>query len=822
MLRFATSIATTVLLGLAMSCPAEERAPMVDQNHTWRCDPRLGSPSTLGTTPAPLPMDFTSSEEDVPLFPVTPALPATAATAPSVPFPLAHRKSKFDWSSCADSMVQPDPLADQTLDRSSPIDIHSDHATVYEQASAVLWGHVRLTHPGEVLETPWLLYDLDLDTVQAQYGLRYRRGGLLIEGQEGFFDLEHNRGTMESTRYSLPLSHARGTATTAHMEDRTHSHYTDATYSTCAAGNEDWILRARTLDLDQSENVGVGHDVVTYFKGVPLFYTPYFSFPISNKRESGLLTPSVGTSSRSGLDLRIPYYWNIAPNYDATLTTRSLSRRGLQIDGEFRYLTARTSGQVELEYLPHDRLTDGHRSLFSMQQATDVNAAIHTDVLFNKVSDSNYFHDLGDTINLTSISYLERHANLTYLGNQWSGVARLEGFQTLDGSRPFERVPQFQFLFDPVNKLGGMEYKVAGEASHFERTTLAGDTASNLNYTGSRVWLQPYLSYPIVGLSGFFTPRLTIHHVDYALANVAPGLPSTPSLTVPMFSADAGLFLERHFTFGSRSLVQTLEPRIYYLYVPYQNQQNFPIFDTTLLDFDFGQLFRENRFSGPDRIGDANQIALAATSRFLDGNNGAQLLYGSLGQVIYFQNRQVTLGYGSNNAATATNDGGSTSRSDTMAEVGAHLGKHITASSTLEWSQQNGQPERRFIRLRYQSDHDHIVNLALDKRRDLMNQTDVSFVWPIAHQWRVVGRWNYSLKDSQTMESFLGVRYEKCCWAMQVIARRYVSLPNAAPANAVMIQFELKGLASIGEKSDPLLTNSILGYGSDIFGNTQP
>ncbi len=827
-LRFAV----TSLFYFAISCVAAEESVL----HTDA--PSSGeSPWHCGDAASPIMENALTATSELPKNNKTPAddetswnktsyslrsatLPSTSATASSVPFPLAgsvsHRKSRFDWSSCADSnTLQLDPITNLPLDRSSPIDIRSDHATVYEQDTAVLWGHVRLTHPGESLETPWLLYDLSLDTAEAQYGLLYRRGGLTVEGREGLFDLEYGRGSMDDARYYLPSAHARGAAATAQMADRTHSHYTDATYSTCVPGHEDWVLHADSLDLDQTNNLGIGRGVTTYFKGVPLFYTPYFSFPISDKRESGLLTPTIGSSSRSGLDLRLPYYWNIAPDHDATFTARYLSRRGMQLDGEFRYLTPHSNGQVVIEYLPNDQLTKKDRGLFSFQHLSDLSPRTHADFLYNAVSDQDYFHDLGNSIALTSISYLERHAEITYAGDNWSGFGRVQGFQTLDGSRPFERMPQFQFTLDPLNGRWDTDSRMIGEVSNFYRPSIVGGTNTNQNYTGTRLWLQPSIAYPVTGLKGFFTPRLTLHHVDYALTDIAPGLASNPSVTVPVFSADAGLFLERNFSFGNQKLIQTLEPRIYYLYVPYKNQQNLPIFDTTLLDFNMGQLFRENRFSGPDRIGDANQLAMAVTSRFLDGSNGVQLLYGSLGQVIYFKDRLVSLGYGAPTATVATtNDGSSTSRSDTVAEVGARLGRYWTASSTVEWSQQQGQPEQRFLRLRYQSDRDHIVNFALNERRDLLDQTDISLVWPIARQWRAVARWNYSLKDSQTMESFVGVRYEKCCWAMQVVARRYVDLPNAAPVSNVMLQFELKGLASIGEKLDPLLTNSILGYES--------
>lgn len=766
--------------------------------------------------PTMVPLDNTaipdsSPQKKNPSAPFFSTFPATASTAPSVPFPLAQKKGTFDWSFCGTTTAYQPSIADQPLDRSTPIDIYSDHATVHEQDTAILWGNVRLAHPGEILETPWLIYDLNFDMAQAQYGLRYRRGGLSLEGKEGFFDMEYSRGTINEVHYRLAERHARGTATTIQVEDRERSRYTEATYSTCPEGQDDWILQAQSLDLDQARGRGIGHHVTTYFKGVPLFYIPYLSFPISGKRESGFLIPSIGTSSRSGLDLRIPYYWNLAPNYDATLTTRLITRRGVQFNTEFRYLSALGSGQVDVEYLPHDQLDGEARGLFSFQHAGNITPRISSDVVFGAVSDDNYFHDLGNTLQLTSLSYLERRSDISYIGDGWSGLGRIQGFQTIDNSRPFGRLPQLQVKFYPSGKSGGPEYSAIGEISNFYRATIDNGIANNQNYTGTRLWLQPSIAYPFNGLNGFFTPRLTLHQIYYTLQDTAPGLPSTPSLTLPIFSLDSGLFLERNVTFGEQNFIQTLEPRIYYLYVPYKNQENLPIFDTTLLDFSFGQLFRENRFSGPDRLGDANQLAIAVTSRLLESSRGTQTLYGSLGQILYLRDRETTLDYGIDNT-TIANKGNATSRSDVVAEVGLRLGKYWTGSSTVQWNQQQGQPEKRSLRLRYQSDQNHIFNFSYRNRRDLLEQTDISTAWPLNRQWRAIAHWNYSLQDRQTLESFAGLRYDSCCWALQIVGRRYVNLPGEDPKSDIILQLELKGLANIGERLDPFLSNNIFGY----------
>jgi len=782
---------------------AEEPTTQVLLPENWQCT--LSEPSAeeeLTTTTNPVESLPAPAQEESPH--------STAAVQANQFPPKSSSRRAIDWSFCREKAKKPS-IADQPLNRSAPMDVQSDRVTLYEQNSAVFWGNVRLSHPGELLEAPWLLYDIPLETAQAQYGLRYRRGELTMVGKEAYLDLENNRGVVEGVQYSLASAHARGSADVAKIEDRTHSEYTDATYSTCPEGKEDWVLHAENLKIDQEKGKGVGRNVTTYFKGVPFLYLPYLSFPTSGKRESGFLIPSIGSSSRSGLDIRIPYYWNWAPAHDATFVTRIMTKRGMQLDSEVRYLTERSKGQVELEYLPQDQLYGKQRGMLSLQHNTTFAPHLKGEVVFAGVSDNDYFHDLGSTLNLTSLNYLERRADLTYSGNYWSGLARVQGFQTLDDGRPFARIPELSATLLPRFRIGSGESSGVAEFSYFYRDPIAGGLATNQNYTGNRIWLQPSLAYPSMGVWGFFSPRLTLNHTSYSLADTAPGLPATPQLTLPLFSVDSGLFLERPLTIFGQNLTQTLEPRLYYLYVPYKDQKNLPVFDTSLLDFGFGQLFRENRFSGPDRVGDANQLAIAATTRFLDSTTGTQFLYGSLGQILYFRDRLVTLDYGGN-SLLADEEGGATSRSDVIAEVGTRLSANWTASSTVQWNQQNGQPEKRAFRVRYQSDRDKILNFSYRSRQDLLEQIDIAGVWPVRNQWHTVGRWNYSMKDAQTLESFAGIRYDNCCWALQLVARRYVNLPGEPPKGDLMLQLELKGLASVGDRLDPMLTSNIFGY----------
>ena len=741
------------------------------------------------------------------LPPIGNTAPVTAPTLSLGGFPPAARAARWGdaaWVWCPDfspSGAERSQHGKSSIDHNAPIDADADSAQVLGEDTVILCGNVHLQRPGESLESDWLLHDMSLDTVQSQHQLRLNRGPLTVDADYGLLDLQTDRGQLDNAQYQLKNRHARGTAHQVQLENANLSHYWDATYTTCSPGQSDWELHADRLDLDQEKGSGIGRGVSVWFKDVPLFYTPYLSFPLTNKRESGFLAPTLGRSSVSGLDLRLPYYWNIAPNEDATFTTRFLGRRGVQFHGEGRYLTPASRGQLDVEVLPSDQLYGGDRGQLSFRHQGLLTPQLSTDITFGAVSDRDYFHDLGNDLRLTSISYLERRGDLYYSGDNWRGLARLQGFQTLDGSDPFQRLPQLQVngAFPIPARYGN--YNGLAEVSHFDRRT---------GYTGNRLWLEPAVSYPFTNAWGFLRPRLALHHVSYGLEGTDVNLPTAPSLTLPIVSLDSGLFLERDITLGERAFVQTLEPRLYYLYVPYRDQHNLPVFDTTLLDFGFGQLFQSNRFSGPDRLGDANQLALAVTSRLLDRTTGRQWLYGSLGQIIYFQDRQVNLDYTLN--PLLLDNGQGINRSDVVAEAGLQLTNHWSASTTLQWNEQQGNPEQKALRLQYQKDQDHIFNAAYRARRDLLEQADLSAVWPLTNHWRAVGYWEYSLRDAQTLEALAGVRYESCCWAATVMARSYVNLPGEQPQNDVLLQLELKGLGNIGDHPESLLTRGILGY----------
>jgi LPS-assembly protein len=582
----------------------------------------------------------------------------------------------------------------------------------------------------------------------------------------------------------------------------------NTTYSTCNAGNSDWQLRADKIELDHDEGFGTARNVSVNFMGIPFFYSPWMTFPINDKRKSGLLTPSLGSSDRSGTEVVVPYYWNISPNRDATITPRILSKRGLQLNTEYRYLQENSAGQINLEALPSDNEYNDDRLLFGYKHQNRFAQRWSTDVNFNYVSDKSYFHDLGSDLAQSSSTHLERRLDLTYQGDSWNVLGRLHDFQTISSTAidQYARLPQIVFNMNLPDNAFGIDYGLRAEAVAFDRDN---------SVTGTRFDIEPSISKPFRNNWGYVTPKLGVRHTAYNLTNNAIGSDDSPTRTTPIFSIDSGLFFERETSLGDTALIQTLEPRAYYLRIPKRNQDrlivdpagNDVVFDTGEYDFSFSQLFRENRFTGADRVNDADQLTLAVTSRLIDPASGIERASASLGQIFYFRDRDVTLPN-----TVAEND----SSSAIVAELNARFSQAWSARAGIQYDQHDEQTDKGVFNVRYQPDTRRAVNLGFRRRRADIEQTDVSFSWPLSRQFNAVGRWNYSLDQDRTLDGFAGIEYESCCWIARLVAREYVNDLNDTDKNtAIMLQLELKGLTSFGDGVKTFLERGILGYGRD-------
>ena len=701
------------------------------------------------------------------------------------------------WRFCPPSepppLVYPADADDDTVRMSA--DSASTRGDTY-----TLTGDAVVSRGREQISGDLLIYNRTESSAEAIGNVRYISPDLIASGERGKIFDDTGSGKLEGIEYSLLSRHGRGTAAVVHMDDRHHRRLEQASYTTCPPGNRDWLLYADEVRLDHAEGSGVAKHAHFALRGLPVLYTPRISFPIDERRKTGLLIPRFGHSQESGYEASVPFYWNLAPNYDATITPRVMSRRGQMLGGEFRYLTNYGRGVISGEYLPNDsEYDDQSRSLVSMKHSGNPVPRISTRIDASHVSDKDYFTDLGNNLLVSSITHLRREAITSYYGRDWSTDLRVLDFQTVDPSiaarnRPYKQLPRLRFNAAPRQQWLGMRFAFDSELSEFHRDS---------SITGTRVDLQPRITLPLRSSAWYLEPSASLRTTFYRLDNTDPGEKDDPDRTTPVFSVDSGAFFDRYFQLGEVDYVQTLEPRLFYLRVPDRNQDDLPVFDTGAFDFNYWQLFTENRFSGPDRMGDANQLAMALTTRVLDPASGKQRLRASIGNLIYFRDREVTLP----DEAVETDNS-----SDILGEVSLALGKYWNLGSEMHWNPDETNTSRYDTLLQYKLHDRQLLNLSYRYRRDILKQTDVSFLWPLTETWHVIGRWNYSLDDDQTLEALAGLGYESCCWNLQVVGRSFVNDKEGDRNTAIFMQVEFKGLTSLGSQVDSLLERGILGY----------
>lgn len=703
------------------------------------------------------------------------------------------------WGLCTTPSPPAIPADDTSVPAAyAPTYINSDYGEGKLNERYTLKGHVSIRRGPQRMEADNAVYDDHSGVVDAKGNVRFQQGGLITEGASAHFNLNTGTGLFESARYQYLERHANGRADTIDQKSRNVTQLHHATYTTCDPDKVDWELRARNVTLHHDEAVGEAYNVTVRFKDVPFLYFPYINFPLNDQRKTGLLPPTLGYSNSTGLDFGVPFYWNIAPNRDATITPRLVQRRGLLTKGEFRYLSQDSAGEIQAEYLPDDKLYGADRGTLAVQHKTQFNPHWNTSIDASYVSDYRYLSDLGDSLATASTTQLERRMDVNYGGNYTSFLARVQGYQNLDptlqpDSRPYQRLPQLIFATATPAHPFGAAYRLDGEYVRFER-------ASSL--TGSRLNLTPSLAWPLETQGYFFTPKISLNHTQYQLAGQAAGAAGDPSRTIPLYSIDTGLYLERETSFAKHTFLHTLEPRLYYLRVPYRDQNNLPLFDTGTFDFSFSQLFRENRFSGADRIGDADQLSVAVTSRLIDETGGREWLSGSLGQIFYLADRQVSLGEAAQTQQT----------SDIVAEADSHFSERWSSNLYLQWNPDIHKVDQGAFQFQYHWDDRRIFNAGYRFRRDQLAQTDFSFLWLLNPRWQVLGRWNYSQRDHRPLETLAGIQYESCCWIFRATSRRYVNNISGDSTRSLYLQLELKGLANIGHSVEDILERGILGY----------
>jgi LPS-assembly protein len=754
------------------------------------------------------------------------------------------------------------------------IHIDTDGAVLSADGTDVLTGRVKVRQDARSVAADVVTYDAKTGKITVKGAVDFEDPKIRVLGPDGSYDTAGG-AQFDQANFQLLDRNGRGYARDVTALPEGKVSLLQVRYTTCPAGNQDWMLQASSIDIDTRLQEGTGHGVILRFKDVPVFYTPYISFPLGDERKSGFLFPTFGHSGSNGYELAIPYYFNLAPNYDFTLTPGLLSARGVQVGSEFRYLTEGSHGHIDATFLPDDAQDHIDRYYFHFNDITDFKSGLRLDTDVASVSDVNYFEDFAVGSEATSVTFLERRAALLYNDDVWRIRGELQNFQTIDytladAERPYSRVPRV--VADALWPIPDTHFELAlhSEAVNFIR---------EVGPTGLRLDVSPEALWSIRGPGYYFEPAAGYYFTQYDLDHNDPGLPSTPTRALPYARLDTGLLFERDSgSQGQRT--QTLEPRLVYSYVPYRDQNNLPVFDSGLPDLNLTELFRTNRFVGDDRIGDANQLAVGVTSRLFDHDTGAQYLSATLGQIRYFTIPRVTLPEESDLAVAGQSLGAATPNqvlmtlpgqaptfapaetfvtwhgrtyatypgeplsnlaqasavlpgqagtfiaSDLVAEVAVTAYKNWSLNLDYNWDPYTQHTDRSEIALQYHPDPSRVINLAYRFQDGILKEWDGSFAWPIADHWNVVGRWVYSLQDysltsagtlpvtsgHQTIDQLAGFEYKSCCWKIQLVQRRYIDNRYGGLDTSIALQLELTGLSSVGKAANTFLEQEIRGY----------
>jgi len=672
-------------------------------------------------------------------------------------------------------------------------------------------GRVELRTRRETVLADWLAYDLATEEVHGRGNVTLRQGGDWVTGAELKYRRGESTGFFDDPRFAVGDIGARGDADRLDFVGPDRFDILRGRMTTCAAPREDWFLSGESIELDTAKKVGVAHDARLDFMGVPLLYSPWIEFPLSDERKSGFLAPLIGQSGTRGFDVAVPYYLNLAPNYDATLVPRIMTKRGFQIGGQFRYLfdvPQPIQGELNAELLPYDRDTDETRWLVSWRHNHEIAPWLSGYVNYNRVSDDKYFADLAERVTVTSHSTLAQEAGLAANWGPVSVLARVQQFQTLQDENapilpPYDRVPQLLATLAPVT-WNGFSASGFAEYARFRR----GDGADE----GSRAVVYPQFEWRHQTPGAFVAARASVHARQYAAhPQATPRADTSPSVVVPIGSLDAGLVFERDYRGFGRDFVQTLEPRAFYAYVPYRDQNRLPVFDSAIDDFNFLQLFSENRYLGNDRIGDANELTLAVTSRLIEPATGVERLRLLVGQRYYFEDQRVAL------PGEVPRSGSS---SDFLLGIEGRITDAWLVNALLQQNLDDGTTERFNAGARWTPEPGKVIAGTWRYNRQAGNplsptselkQFDIATQWPLTPRWTILGRWNYSLVESKTLEALAGVEYNADCWVLRAVVHRLTTTSEQG-TTSVYLQLELSGLARIGTNPLDLLRRSVPGF----------
>ncbi|HHW4683777.1 MAG TPA: LPS-assembly protein LptD [Xylella sp.] len=692
-------------------------------------------------------------------------------------------------------------------------------------------GNVVMVRGDQFLGADSVRIDTETSGYIAEGHVRYQDASIrmMADRAEGNQDTDVHK--VSNIRYQLLERRGNGVAESIDIHGQVGQAH-QSTYTTCDPSRVVWRLRAPEIDVDNVEGFGVARHAVFEVGQWPVFYLPWFKFPIDDRRQTGLLYPQLGYSGRNGVDYAQPIYLNLAPNYDATLYPRYMQKRGVMLDTEFRYLYDGGKGQTRAAYIPKDQLRDKSRGRFSFSGYHNLDSHWQARASLAWVSDNRYMEDFSSRlVGMSSVSSLQSTVGVYGTGETWTAGLMADRWQLTDYSLDesalaYNRQPRLFFNWDK-SVSDFLEFGVYSEAVRFRHddaylVALQSDGnyrrtgAITRYYGGSRMDVKPYVLLPLTGAAWYVTPsfswRYSAYQLDQGIADQLNGH-NAPTRSLPIVSLDSGVYLDRETTVFGHSYLNTLEPRLYYLYVPYRNQSDLPLFDTRAFTFSWGQLFRDSRYTGPDRQNDANQLTLAATSRWLRQETGKEELALSLGQILYFKDSRVTL----NDSEQRVGQG----KSAWVSDVAYSINDRWMLNATYQWNPNVRREDLASIRARYLIGGDGVINVAYRYRRntldgsDQLKQTDISFLYPIDPSWSAIGRYYYSLLDQKPLEIIGGLQWDSCCLAVRTVFRRYMRNRTGQMDNSIQVEFVFKGLSSVGQDTDRVLRRAILGYYRD-------
>ncbi len=684
----------------------------------------------------------------------------------------------------------------QALENEEMLRVTADRIESLQDETVILTGNVVIIRGNQRIQTERAVYKKSENTIEATGDVKVDTiGSGSYSSQHSFLNLTDNTGYADIGGFSLAQGRGRGHAERIVFVAKGRLKLKTVRFTTCHPDSEDWYLKAKEIDINQNTDTGTARHASLNLLGVPIFYTPWLSFPLSDTRRSGFLLPDFGTTDKMGAYVTVPYYWNIAPNYDATLKPRYMTSRGAQLQTEFRYLGKRHNGIVEIETLPHDAVTGTSRTGASYRHQHRLSTNLTAMADLNWVSDQEYFDDFATQLSTSSKTHLPQTVQLDYRKSDWRVGAAVSNYQIIDKSvaasdYPYARLPQLIADWRPGERSQSLHYQMHSSLTDFQH-----DTEENAR----RLHLRPSLSYPIRRQYGFLRPKVSAYYTNYFNRTVG----TDTAIATAIGSVDAGLVFERPLASQQQTLTQTLEPRLFYVYSPYVDQDTLPVFDTIIPAFSFNSLFQENRFIGSDRVGDTHHVTLAVTSRLISDRSGKERLTASLGQTYYFSDRRVSAELPPGPVQTAGS-------SDIAGEISAWLGNHWYLRSSLLFDSQNNATRKNNQFLQYKPAKDRIVNIGYRFESGTRELIDISAQWPVKRQWTLIARSQYSIQDKKNQDSFAGVLYDTCCWSVRALIGRRVD-QDGVQVGSFAFQLIFKGLAGFesGITSDMPLDQSV-------------